>query len=489
MPDKSNSELVVRTPFGGMALESYIFHFDPEQQKLLFRLNLLEFLRECLFYKARSTPVKPKIPPHKSFLEKYPFPKPVEFFSPPSEPPVPQAGEESRWVLAFYRSSTYPLVENSPIWQYAEFSLNHLGLCVRYWDLDKGLPPQEYGLRYRGILNWYEMSGIPNPEEYIEWLLYQMRNQVKVVVCGDGGFLDDTEKFIPASPRLVRKFFRELGFSYISPAKKMAQKFQVVQQNDDMVGFDERLDISRLRLPPIRLASLQKVNKVHLKVKEAGSGEFEVVATTPRGGVALGNTIFQSREVQRADETIRRDLTDANEKISYVAEEGRAPLCLNLFEFFREAFGLATLPAMDVTTLNGHRIFYSHVDGDGFLGISLIDKSSFSSEILLYQLIGKYDLPITLSVISQEIETNGSEYYNGAALLARSMYERDNVEAGTHTARHPFNWIQGNCCPEKRGGEWVMYTQPTDLDYEIKASVAFINANLLPPNKKLEILL
>ena len=46
---------------------------------------------------------------------------------------------------------------------------------------------------------------------------------------------------------------------------------------------------------------------------------------------------------------------------------------INPFELFREAFQTDALPKPDTTTLSGRRIYYSHVDGDGWRNVTQIE--------------------------------------------------------------------------------------------------------------------
>ena len=52
------------------------------------------------------------------------------------------------------------------------------------------------------------------------------------------------------------------------------------------------------------------------------------------------------------------------------AEFNRLQWFVNPFEFFRVALGTDDLPKPDATTLSGRRIFYSHVDGDGWRNLT-----------------------------------------------------------------------------------------------------------------------
>ena len=46
---------------------------------------------------------------------------------------------------------------------------------------------------------------------------------------------------------------------------------------------------------------------------------------------------------------------------------------VNPFAFFRKAFGEERFPIPDVTTLSGRRMYFSHIDGDGWNNVSEIE--------------------------------------------------------------------------------------------------------------------
>src|SRR5689334_6390656 len=68
-------------------------------------------------------------------------------------------------------------------------------------------------------------------------------------------------------------------------------------------------------------------------------------------------------------------------------------------EFFRRALALPAMPVPDVTTENGRRLMMVHVDGDGFVNRAERYLTPFSGEVLLDDVLRKYRIPTTVSVI------------------------------------------------------------------------------------------
>ncbi|MEO5365277.1 MAG: hypothetical protein H7831_02765, partial [Magnetococcus sp. WYHC-3] len=114
------------------------------------------------------------------------------------------------------------------------------------------------------------------------------------------------------------------------------------------------------------------------------------------------------------------------------------------FAFFRLALDTDELPKPDTTTQSGRRLYYSHIDGDGWRNQSEIDqykeKGAYSSEVILEEIIRKYpDLPVTVGPVAADLHPG---WYGTprARDVARRLFLEPHVEAGSHTFSHPFDW-------------------------------------------------
>jgi hypothetical protein len=96
----------------------------------------------------------------------------------------------------------------------------------------------------------------------------------------------------------------------------------------------------------------------------------------------------------------------------------------------------------DVTTENGHRLWMAHVDGDGFLNRAELPGTPFASEVIRSQILEKYALPTTVSVIEGEIGPTGLYPHLSPELeaIARAIFKIPTVELASHTYSHPFYW-------------------------------------------------
>ncbi|MEQ8664026.1 MAG: hypothetical protein RLW62_24675, partial [Gammaproteobacteria bacterium] len=126
------------------------------------------------------------------------------------------------------------------------------------------------------------------------------------------------------------------------------------------------------------------------------------------------------------------------------AEVAQRQWLIDPFAFFGEAFGTDGLPRPDVTTISGRRIYYSHIDGDGWRNVSLVDeyagKGVLSARVILEEALRPFpDLPVTVAPISAELDRAwyGSDE---TRQLAREIFALPHVELGSHTHSHPFAW-------------------------------------------------
>ena len=532
-PD-GKSSFVIRTPYGCMAFEGYLFHWDEQAKALKFRLNIPAFLRECLTYQAKTPIAPPSLVTHDELAAAIQGrPRPASL--PPQLPVVtvpPSPGPEfKRHVLALYKRSEGPPAgpgepevdflkqpTMAPLRAYAEIILNHLGLIVDHWDVDKGLPPEEAMAKYRGVTTWFSTSSMPEALGYAKWVQAQIGKGRRFVMLGDpGASLDRNSEVRVRAPEAI---FEALGFRYRRLVGGPAKPVQVVKKAADMVEFERPLDLKEISPFDYTVQATAADAKVYLTVSQGRDARSDVVATTPRGGIALHDFVmFFPKTDPKVEQQLRARLGLGPAKV-WLAETAKGPTTegaaakadareaqsaamhgapsekgpsnqwrIDPFRFFAEALGIENAPRPDVTTLNGQRIFYSQIDGDGLIGISLIDKSSFAGEFVRDQLLKRFNLPVSVSIVTRDIEVGGTPTYNKPLALARSILALENVEAASHTYSHPFDWQVGTLDVRWENGKWVVGRLLPDLTKEILSSVQFIDRNLAPPGKRTEILL
>jgi hypothetical protein len=321
-----------------------------------------------------------------------------------------------REILALYDGRHEPAPQKSRIHLFAEMPLNWLGYKVTYRDVNGPLPPVAEMSRYRGLLTWF-IEPMTAVETYLPWL-------DRVTAAGTRfAFLSEMVPNEP--PDLVGEATRilaRLGLVRTNQFVAVTHHARVTVHDAEMVGFERPLDKA---LPDFRVFTpIPGKATVHLAAAAPtrdGWLDAALVTTNQAGGYASDEyTLFH-------EPSLERDLW-----------------ILNPFLFFKKAFGDARFPVPDVTTLMGRRMYFSHIDGDGWNNVSEIetyrDAQVYSADVIRREVIEPYpDLPVSVGVIAGDTIPALGGTLTGRA-IARKIYALPQVEVASHTYSHPFNW-------------------------------------------------
>lgn len=325
-----------------------------------------------------------------------------------------------RVVLALYDGSSTQL-RFSSIHQFAEMPLNHLGLVVRYHDINAPLPPVAELGDVRGVLTFFRGVYMPDPEAYLAWAESVVRAGKRFVVIGSFG-VEQTRSGQPVPRARLNRFLSLLGLRATGEFVYLTYDYRSAAFDREMCGFEYPLPGI---LPPFdHIQATGKDAAIHLSLRRADdpASEADLIVTSPRGGyAAVDYARFLDNDQQR--------------RLWFV----------DPFEFFRAAFGTDDLPKPDTTTLSGRRMYYSHIDGDGWRNYTLIeryptDPPTLSMDVLLKEAIEAYpDLPVSVAPIAGDLDPDwyGNETTQA---LARRAFAIPHVEMASHTYSHPFDW-------------------------------------------------
>ncbi len=285
----------------------------------------------------------------------------------------------------------------SPLHQLAQMPLEYLGLDVRILKEKEiyGLPA---GYRPRGIVVWLESSLAREPERFREWITGRLKEGTKVVFINSFGFEPDQDSLKP------------LGLAAEDNASKYGDPVTILEK-DPVADFETKTR------PDYDSFLISAEGHPVVTARNSAGQVFTPAAFTAWGGYAFYNSLT-------------RDIN------------GETLWSLNPFEFFKKALQLPDIPAPDMTTENGRRIFFSHIDGDGFIEPCDRRNGRIAAEELRDEVLSRYDLPFSASVIEGEISGHGA-YPEGAGryeAAAVSIFRLPNVEAASHSFSHPFYW-------------------------------------------------
>ena len=309
--------------------------------------------------------------------------------------------------------------EFSPVRAVAEMPLNHLGLKVHHHNWDTGdLPDQESVDNSRGALIWFQSDEIIARDAFMSWAIDYMRSGRYIVVAGNLGFAIN-QKDTPESAALTREFLSELGISYVNTLLDDFEPIEIVHAAPGLTDFEQKLPFI---LPGVvQIDALGAAATPLLTLADHTGRQSDVIAATKGGGIILGEYAVAAYSELNAGFW----LTDP-------------------FQMFRRMFRLERMPVPDTTTLAGRRIYYSHIDGDGWNSVSTVADEkgvrTITAEVVLDHVVRAYPgLPVSIGPVTADLDLNlfGSEQ---SREVARQLFAEDNVELATHTHTHPFDW-------------------------------------------------
>lgn len=491
------SAVVVATPHGGLALESYILTTDPSTNQPRLHLDLKKFLQQSLTLKATTAKeLKPDLADLKS---RPPLPARTH----------PELGGDGKYpadvvpfkrkVLAFYQSSANETPDTNHTALAAQTILEHLGMVVIYHDLDDpNLPSMQEMESYRGIVFWAGAEAIPEARALDRWLQENVVAGRRLVLLGNYEIREKSNLSLVNPQGLYAALgvhYDPVGNAPVIANVKGVNKFnkvaprnpQVIQQKPGWMDFERKLDFNDkdLKSPWHLVHSISPESEVGLTVSNAGTPS-DVVVVSKTGGLVLGSFANQNPEGKRENRAEISAKDNDGKPVAEISDD--APWRIDPFLFFSKALNIVDAPTPDFTTLNGSRIYYSHIDGDAFGGISHLDFSSLNGEIMLKRVLQKVPLPITVSFVTKDIESRLNERYSRELEVAQEIFRLPNIEPASHTFSHPFNWELGDLTIDEHSDGLKLTRSKIDLDKELTHSLDFID-KLCPPEKRCEILL
>ncbi|MDF1791062.1 MAG: hypothetical protein P1U88_04085 [Thalassobaculaceae bacterium] len=335
---------------------------------------------------------------------------------------APQSQAVPRTIIALIEGRETGRLRETRSHQMATMPLEQLGLVVEYHRVDEPLPDLSARDDVRGVFSWLFSPSHDNALELLTWFERTVDLGKKLVVFGDLGVSGDSTGDPTAAPlplNRINRLYERLGIRTMGQYVSYTSGMNYSIRDPRIWGFEHT--------PPLPPA-FQEWTVVdpravsHLTVEATGARPVhaDLVVTGPNGGIVAP---FFAAEVDPGS-SIRRWI-------------------INPFEYFRIAFATDDLPKPDTTTLVGRRMFYSHVDGDGWRSLSevKIDEETVSAaRVLLERVVKRYpDLPVTIAPIAAELDPDWVDEAE-ARDVARAFFAQPHVEVGSHTYSHPFNW-------------------------------------------------
>ncbi|MBL0319861.1 MAG: hypothetical protein IPP74_11320 [Alphaproteobacteria bacterium] len=345
-----------------------------------------------------------------------------------------------RVVIALYNGEGIDGVRFSPTHRFAEMPLNQVGLVVEHYDVRKGLPDIKGRKDVRGVLTWYSSgTRMKNPQAYLKWAEDVINSDKKLVILGDPGFYVDSQNH-ETPVYQINHLYSKLGIQDNDEWVNVIRNVVFIKKDLEMVDFERQL--TKFLFPYQRISVVGKDTTSYLTVQQGDdtNTRSHLVVTNPHGGFVAENYAFYLHEeydgAGRKPIEIGGDTSMTNKEIRMWN--------INPFAFFSKAFQTDDLPKPDASTLAGRRIYYSHIDGDGWNNVTYVEKyrhqDVLSSQVIMDNAIKAYpDLPITVAPIAAEMDLSWAGIPDGIR-VAKQLFALPHVEVGSHTFTHPYEW-------------------------------------------------
>ena len=349
-----------------------------------------------------------------------------------------------------------------------QMPLNYLGMVVREHDLRSG-PPDHVDLRrVRAIITFFQGNDEPCPWLW-PWLEAAVaEHDLQIIHFGDFGPLappDDEPTEDDSLTRWLARFGLAWDPGFVGHPMRVGVEFA----EPELSCWESIPSHTRSHTGPWSWGP-DNVAWVRTSDRDALADLRTPIVTGPWGGIALLPWAFYEGTV-----------------------EGALRWHIDPFEFFSDSLGLEGVPIPEPSVLNGRRMLVLHIDGDGFESLSTVRHGQLSAKIMLDDVLDRFRLPVTVSVIIASLTNDITvERPTDAMLLAREILNRPFVEPATHAVLHPLNWRRtlGPKTPP-RTVTWYpgLANFEHDMVAEVRDSVRFINERLLDGTRKCQLVL
>lgn len=350
-----------------------------------------------------------------------------------------------RRVLMLFDGSEGQLI-HSNIHRYLAMPIEHLGYVPDYRDVREPLPERLLADSHAGIVLWLNRDDGAYAGVLEKWLARQSAGGVPIAFIERFGF------------PLAGSFVEASGLGQL-PGAEVAEVR--LARHDSALGFEWAPPEA-----PREIVAVAGARHALARLETPDGRAIEPVGTMPWGGYALAPYVLETLPGGQGSRWI-----------------------LDPFAFLAGALRLDSLPVPDVTTENGLRLTFAHVDGDGFPSRAEFPGSPYASRVMLDEVLARYRLPTAVSVIEGEIAPWGLFPSASAELedIARRIFALPHVEIASHTYSHPFDWQRLEQAGQGYNLNLAGYR--FDARREIDGSRDYIESRLAPPGKRCRLLL
>lgn len=331
----------------------------------------------------------------------------------------------ARTILALFDSATEQSARWSRVHRFAELPLNHLGLRVRYWDIQRGWPDAQTLAGVRGIVIWPRGYRIRDPEAIWRGMEQSLEHGIGIALLGGPYEIADT-RGNPPPLATTAKVLRHFGVAYSGIYEEVSLGWGIRYADTRVVEFERRLDGP---LPGFGIYSaINDDATIHLTV----AGSLRNSASTSHLATSQPGAVF----VDSAFVLWQTKATATGES----ATQWR----VDPFYLFRRAFNTDVLPKLDPTTASNRRVVFALVDGDGWTERSNLfhyrEQGATAADVLYREVLFRYpSLPFSVAPIGMDLDPERPGTAR-ARRIAADVFSLPNVMPGLHSFSHPLRW-------------------------------------------------
>jgi polysaccharide biosynthesis protein PelA len=314
-----------------------------------------------------------------------------------------------RSVLALIESDT----EQELIHRNIEMPLNYYGIKVIYKEHSKAfaqeLPPLLAALIWPSEESSTEVSLIHNNLKELH------KRKVKLIFLEHLPGTINRKSGLSVPLKTLNEIYNPFGIQIDKGFLKNPLVHNIDKINERLINFERNFEFKGHNLPIIK--SLHKKSDVYLSVAH------KFLKEKRSDLVVIGDTLCYAL------------------KPAVVVEDPATYLrkwILNPFEFVEKALDLKNRPIPDVSTINGYRSIYCHIDGDAFNGICRFDKKRNCARVVYEDVLLKHIYPTTLSLVHSWFDPDVKEV-SMISVIKGKQIEGDPIRI---TATDQKKWIE-----------------------------------------------
>lgn len=205
-----------------------------------------------------------------------------------------QATAYGNTVLALYKSSEGQSEGENEVFFYLSRPLREMGLSVRYWDVDRGLPGRAALEDVRALVSWFRGPSMADPEGYLEFLGASLDRGLKLLVFDNFGAYQQRGSGEYVKVSLLNMVLSRLGILYFGDWTQDPGVLSIVRKDSGMVekGGPQSLVESRFFY---RFLQYDRDLRVYLSLRRSDRSypESPVIVSNSSGGFALSRYIYR----------------------------------------------------------------------------------------------------------------------------------------------------------------------------------------------------